>query len=84
MVRILIENLAKPLIERIGTVFATFLIATFDLDAAAVEQLVSALSVVLLLSVDLFVSRKVREAQAAQLLASMPKRRRRKAPQEAQ
>lgn len=56
MKELLVRNLARPLAERLGTVAATYLIAR-GLDSDLVAQLVNALLAVVLVGLDLVMSK---------------------------
>lgn len=59
---ILLRNFVKPLVERLGTMLAAFLIAR-GLDADMVAQLLNAVVAAMLVGVDLLISAVNRNAQ---------------------
>lgn len=61
MKRLLYRNLLRPLIERVGTVAATLLVAK-GFDGELVNQLVTGLTASSLIALDLLFSRLNREA----------------------
>lgn len=63
----LLRNLVRPLIERLGTMIAAYLIAT-GADSDLVAQLANGLAAMLFLLVDFVSSRFFREREIARLL----------------
>lgn len=61
MKSLLIRNLVRPLVERVGTMLAAALIA-YGWDGELVHQFITALSAVALVSFDLAVARFNRDA----------------------
>lgn len=67
MKRLLISNLVRPLIARLGTAGAVLLVNDYGFDGALVEQFVISLSAAALIAVDLWISRKNREVEIARV-----------------
>lgn len=57
----ILQNVVNPLVRRVGTAAAVYLVAQ-GLDSALVEQLVNAATALLLVGVDLLLARFYRQA----------------------
>lgn len=66
----ILENLVGPLVRRIGTAFAMWLLAK-GADSALVEQAVNALSAAVLIGVDLLLARVYRKNVVSKTAANL-------------